>query len=157
MPIFLSHIQSSTTFFSCSIHWLSYSQSSVRVSGMKKSYCIRKKKSERYNWIFGKQNTNHNVYFCDTLSFSCLPNTFLFCSIIFSSFCSINSYQQHPWKHGGVSNQINYFFQAFFSAWLHRTSIPETMSSHTHCLCLNLCPKVFKSHGSSSGECKQQG
>lgn len=43
MPIFLSHIQSSTAFFSCSIHCLSYSQNSVRVSGMKKSYCIRKK------------------------------------------------------------------------------------------------------------------
>lgn len=30
-------------FFSCSMHWLSYSQNSFRVSGMKKSYCIRKK------------------------------------------------------------------------------------------------------------------
>lgn len=109
MPIFLSHIQSSTAFFSCSIHCLSYSQNSVRVSGMKKSYCIRKKNQNNITgYLESKIQTIMST--SATLSFSCPPNTFLFCSIIFFSFSSISSYQQHPWKHGGVSNQINYFF-----------------------------------------------
>lgn len=96
-------------FFSCSMHWLSYSQNSFRVSGMKKSYCIRKKNQNNITgYLESKIQTIMST--SATLSFSCPPNTFLFCSIIFFSFSSISSYQQHPWKHGGVSNQINYFF-----------------------------------------------
>lgn len=155
MLIFLSHIQPATAFSPCSIHWLSHSQSSVWISGVKKSYFLSKKikQSTIAGYLESKIQTIMST--SATLSFSCPPHTFLFCWIVFFPFRSISSYQQHLWKHVGVSKQMNYFFRAFFSAWLHKTQIHEAMSSHTDCH-FNLCPKVFKSHGGSSGERRQQ-